>query len=206
MEILLFLGYEGLVAVVPFVLLLSALDRGWRRKGFGLSRRDWGLAAVFVLYAAGALHFTGAGTVYDLLRVGWEPRPEQANLIPFSRQIDPAGYLLNILLFAPLGILTPLLWEKGRRACSVAGLGAAVSLLVELSQLLDNRSSDVDDLIVNTAGALLGFGGYKLWVRRAGEPGRKTPVSLLPLCILVPFVGRFFLFNEMGLARLLYGF
>ena len=104
------------------------------------------------------------------------------------------------------GILTPLLWEKGRRASSVAGLGAAVSLLVELSQLLDNRSSDVDDLIVNTAGALLGFGGYKLWVRRAGEPGRKTPVSLLPLCILVPFVGRFFLFNEMGLARLLYGF
>ncbi|HBT95229.1 MAG TPA: hypothetical protein DEB24_03600 [Coriobacteriia bacterium] len=36
---------------------------------------------------------------------------------------------------------------------SIIGL----SLLIELSQLLNNRLTDIDDLIINTVGALIGF-------------------------------------------------
>lgn len=63
---------------------------------------------------------------------------------------------LNVLLFAPLGVML-LVW--GRRTAGQAALaGFGVSLLIEGSQLLwANRIFDVDDLVANTAGTALGW-------------------------------------------------
>ncbi|WP_214408124.1 VanZ family protein, partial [Pseudonocardia lacus] len=70
--------------------------------------------------------------------------------------------LFNVALFVPLGAL---LRYSRRVPVPLAGLaGLAVSLLVEFTQLTGNwflhpcpyRLFDVDDLIANTAGALLG--------------------------------------------------
>lgn len=48
------------------------------------------------------------------------------------------------------------------------GLGFLFSLLIEISQLLNFRASDVNDLILNTAGALGGFGIYQIGHRALG--------------------------------------
>lgn len=72
----------------------------------------------------------------------------------------------NILMFMPIGFLLPLLWEKFQNPAETIKTGFAISLLIECSQLFLIRGSDVDDLLLNTAGCALGFVCYK---RLAGK-------------------------------------
>ena len=58
----------------------------------------------------------------------------------------------------PLGLLVPRLWPQ-RRLGTVTALGLGLSLLVEACQyLLGTGVPDVDDLLLNTLGAMLGYG------------------------------------------------
>ncbi|MEU2077465.1 VanZ family protein [Streptomyces sp. NPDC013489] len=65
----------------------------------------------------------------------------------------------NIALGVPFGILLPLLSLKARGFLRVALITAATMLLVELVQgaLVTGRAFDVDDVLLNTTGALLGY-------------------------------------------------
>ena len=63
----------------------------------------------------------------------------------------------NILLFIPVGFFWPLCFEKLNNVFKVTLAGAFFSLLIEVFQLvLYDRVTDIDDLIYNTAGALIG--------------------------------------------------
>lgn len=83
---------------------------------------------------------------------------------------------LNIDLFIPFGMFVPLLWEKFRSFKHMALLGFSVSLFIEVMQLFTFRSTDVDDLIMNTLGTL---GGYLIMSRMIslGRLGRLNPDS-----------------------------
>lgn len=71
--------------------------------------------------------------------------------------------VLNIMLFVPFGYLVPLLWKKTDRWWKVVLLGFCVSLLIEAIQLLTRLGfADVDDLINNTIGSVVGYLFYKL--------------------------------------------
>ena len=74
----------------------------------------------------------------------------------------------NILLGVPFGILLPVLAPGARGLLRVPALTAMVMLLVELAQgaLVTGRAFDIDDVILNTTGALL---GYLLLGRRLGR-------------------------------------
>lgn len=68
----------------------------------------------------------------------------------------------NLLLFVPIGLLTPLLWPRWRRWGLPVLLGLLLSLGIEFSQLFIGRGADVDDVWLNTLGALLGYGLFLL--------------------------------------------
>ncbi|MEU7065515.1 VanZ family protein [Streptomyces sp. NPDC046161] len=74
----------------------------------------------------------------------------------------------NVLLGVPLGVLLPVLVPQARGLLRVAVVTAALMTLVELIQgaLVSGRAFDVDDVILNTSGALL---GYLLVGRRLGR-------------------------------------
>lgn len=82
--------------------------------------------------------------------------------VPFA-DADPAGIILNTALFVPLGVLLPLL-VAGTTWRRVLVTGFCLSLTIELVQLIGDltvssgRVADVDDLIGNTVGAVLGYG------------------------------------------------
>ena len=61
----------------------------------------------------------------------------------------------NALIFVPIGFCSNLLWRKPRWWKGLA-VGLCVSFAIEFLQLFVNRSTDVDDLILNTLGAFLG--------------------------------------------------
>jgi glycopeptide antibiotics resistance protein len=74
----------------------------------------------------------------------------------------------NILLGVPFGILLPVLMPRARGALRVVAVVALVMVCVELAQglLVEGRAFDIDDVILNTTGALL---GYVLAGRRLGR-------------------------------------
>ncbi len=81
----------------------------------------------------------------------------------------------NILLGVPFGMLLPVLLPQARGLVRVAAVTAVVMTLVELIQgsLVTGRAFDVDDVILNTAGALLGYLVLGRRMGRAVHPRRR---------------------------------
>ena len=99
----------------------------------------------------------------------------EINLIPGKVFIDTwresvvGGYWLylvinfigNICMFLPIGFCIPLLWNKvSFRKTIVIALG--ISLFIELCQHPQARGTDIDDLWINTLGAVIGYLLYAL--------------------------------------------
>ena len=96
--------------------------------------------------------------------------PLRVNLTPFVYLFDydiRREMLLNIIgnvtVFIPTGIILPILYWKLNSFWKVVGMGALISLAIEIIQLLiSTRASDIDDLILNTLGVAIGYGIYAL--------------------------------------------
>ncbi|MFI5822026.1 VanZ family protein [Streptomyces rishiriensis] len=65
----------------------------------------------------------------------------------------------NVLLGVPFGVLVPVVAPRARGLVRVLLLTATVMLLVEFAQgaLVTGRAFDIDDVILNTTGALIGY-------------------------------------------------
>ena len=81
----------------------------------------------------------------------------------------------NVVLFIPLGLFLPALWQKLDRFLPFFAYVAALIAAVELIQLFTLLGScDVDDLILNLLGATLGFFLRRLWLlRKKQRPASK---------------------------------
>lgn len=70
----------------------------------------------------------------------------------------------NVLAFMPLGFLLPLIADKKLRLWAVTLISFGLSLGIELTQLITRVGScDVDDLILNTLGGMIGYGCYVIF-------------------------------------------
>lgn len=209
----------GYLQFFPFLLLLQlAMNRRCRQEQLQVRRGAWVLWQLFALMVVEVLSVTGSAGILDM-----GPRgaamfgPRELNLLPFFMPGASAarlGLVLNTILFIPVGFFMPLLWKRCERFGRVLGLGFALSLWVELSQLLNWRVTDIDDLITNTLGAVIGWLLYRLvgWKlapafqldnTRAGFWARHYAlVSLAGMC-LYNFLVRPFI--SLGLNSLLGG-
>jgi glycopeptide antibiotics resistance protein len=131
------------------------------------------------LVRVAALVYVAALVVVTLLPIRWNPRlarwpnNHKPQLVPldgilFGFGISPLETLAeafgNVLLFAPFGFLLPLLVPAMRRWWRVLAVGAGVSLCIELYQLAwpSVRRADVNDLLMNALGTLLGFAALRM--------------------------------------------
>lgn len=161
---------------------------------------------VFGVYYACVLHFTGAGTVYDIKLYGIDCSSNQLNIIPFSQEIDIIVYLLNIILLMPCGFLLPLIVKKFDSFNRILIVNFFLSLSIELSQLFNNRKTDIDDIILNVGGALIGYIVYRLVVKVFPKMANEDRfnISEFAICILIITIGRFLLFAEFYFASIFY--
>jgi len=68
----------------------------------------------------------------------------------------------NICVFMPLGMFLPKLFQRCKNVFFVIVLSLELSLVVEVIQLVSRVGSfDVDDLLLNTIGGMLGYLVYK---------------------------------------------
>jgi glycopeptide antibiotics resistance protein len=118
--------------------------------------------------------------VFVYLTLVWSPKDHPPpNLIPFQSmrhdwreggepfRINLVG---NIAAFLPAGFLLPRARRRATTLVYVALCAFVVSGLIECAQFASGRrTADVDDVVLNVAGALLGF-TLGRWLLRAREP------------------------------------
>lgn len=171
------------IQVPYFVVLLIAVPL-WiyrRRTDYRQHPQDFDLRREVIVDILFAYALAVAGLTlfpFVLLRGGPATTP---NFIPFSLM----GYLFfnpmigminvagNVALFVPLGILLPLLSKRFDGFGRAVLCGLLCSLTIEVLQYRSgNRSADIDDVILNTLGAALGYVIY--WAGKrivaAGRP------------------------------------
>lgn len=103
--------------------------------------------------------------------------PLEINVVPFKTigsyfyneniRISVRNVVGKIVIFFPFGLLLPALIAKFLKFRPLILASFCLSLTFELFQLLVPTlgSFDIDDLILNTAGALLGYLGFKILKR-----------------------------------------
>ena len=110
------------------------------------------------------------GKIQPLLFDAGRILPMRINLIPFANLFDYAisgEAMLNVIgntaMFIPLGIVWPCVYKELNTPVKAIAAGAGFSLLIEILQLpFYDRVSDVDDLILNSLGFILGYLIYLL--------------------------------------------
>lgn len=209
MQTIIMLVYEFATVLLPAIIVTLAINFGIRKSKSAKCKRYYFCFALITVYLFAAFFITGAGTIYDLMRYGMNIRTEQVNLIPFSdSEIDYLAYGLNVVLFLPFGFLLALACPEFRKYKCTILWSAVLTIMLESSQLLNNRRTDVDDIILNIIGAILGLMIYKLVFRSQKRREAKCVMAQYEIVVLIisTFLGRFLLFNELGAAKLLYGF
>src|SRR5688572_29311437 len=125
--------------------------------GNGRDRRRIVLTAVFIAYVLFLFEIA-------LLRFPIaDPRP---NFVPFRSILHDwrgggrnlvINFVGNLVAFLPMGLVPPLILRR-LTLRQVALFSLTLSLMIEVLQFLTgHRVADVDDLILNTAGGLLGY-------------------------------------------------
>lgn len=102
----------------------------------------------------------------------------------------------NIIMFVPIGFLAPILFNKLDNLKLIAILGFCISLFIELTQLFLTRATDIDDLVLNTFGTILGylvFSGLKKSIpefrKKIIEQSRIIQNQFMLLaCIIIPYM------------------
>ena len=95
------------------------------------------------------------------------------NFIPLRGMLtDITNSYLNILLFVPLGIFAPCLWRDYRSMMKTVRLGVLTSLVIEISQIFTIRATDINDVITNAAGTMIGYLTGRLIIKRIPQLDR----------------------------------
>ncbi|MDQ0352505.1 glycopeptide antibiotics resistance protein [Alkalibacillus filiformis] len=68
----------------------------------------------------------------------------------------------NIIMFIPLGVLIPIVYDRSKRLYQVVLLSFLISLIIEGMQFVTGLGVfDIDDIILNTIGGVIGFTIFK---------------------------------------------
>lgn len=216
MSNLIFFALEFATLLLPAAAVF-AIDKVIYPKG--KRKRDAVYIFLFALYIAAVCNVTQVSTIYQIARSGINISPYRINMIPFENAGRPIEQIMNIIMFVALGVFLPVIWPKNRKLwrCFLAGL--YVSGLIEFLQLFNHRRTDINDLIMNSTGAVAGYLFYKIisWILdKSRESKQREELGASGLVVnnnygigffiyvTAMFAGRFFLFNEYGLNRLFF--
>jgi glycopeptide antibiotics resistance protein len=105
----------------------------------------------------------------------------ESNFIPFYRiyyylsgqepyLVGALNLVGNIVLFIPMGIFIPVIFERIKTAKRLLITMAILCFCIEVLQLITTTGQfDIDDVLLNVAGAMIGYCLYRSYKRRLGE-------------------------------------
>ena len=147
----------------------------------------------FIIYIWLVIETTDIGKLNDIIYAITElditPIQGKINLIIFEH--PGLDYLLNIILFIPLGFLIPVIWNK-YNLIKTTIVGIILSLLIEITQLFNYRSTDINDLLTNLIGTIIGYIIYRIIsikIRPTNNSiNRISPIIYISISIIIMFL------------------
>lgn len=148
-----------------------------RNKDF-ITKISWGLFVTYLLLLAYFLFFSeryGRAIVNGEYRYNLILFKEIKRFVRYRRELGIEIFIVNIIgnvfAFSPFGFFLPVISRKNRNFLTVILLSLELTLSVETIQLIFKVGSfDVDDILLNTIGAAIGYIlfvlCYKLYLRR----------------------------------------
>lgn len=102
--------------------------------------------------------------------ITFQPEEHILNLKPFNWIGSDEGItqimvekIPNVIMFIPLGFFIPIVCKKQRKGYKTALLSFGLTFSVEFFQYFIGRSSDIDDIITNLLGAVIGYMIFKVF-------------------------------------------
>ena len=127
----------------------------------------WGGRVLFLIYLAGLCYFLffaenyGRVTGLEKYRYNLVPFREIERFWKYRRELGIHSFhnlAGNILGFMPAGFFIPIMWKDKRGFFFTVCMTFQLSLQAEILQLIFRVGSfDVDDLLLNTFGGILGY-------------------------------------------------
>lgn len=109
-------------------------------------------------------------TEYGIRAVNLVPLRTITSQLRWAGMISTVNLAANLLAFLPFGFLLPLAYSKTTGLWKTLVLSLGLILGIELFQLVTFLGSfDVDDILLNMVGALVGYGVFRLLFQK------KTP-------------------------------
>lgn len=172
----------GLVVSLALVVVFVAVLGGMRR---AMRVTPWVLLAMTTVAILVATLGFSVGDPDRQAGINLRPLTEiRRGLRSGASEAVVANVWGNVAMFVPLGLVLMWLWTSPliARVVMATVAGGGLSVIVELAQLTLHRVADIDDVILNTSGALLGavLGLVTVLLWRLGrwmgrlEPGRRT--------------------------------
>lgn len=139
-----------------------------------VKRIVWTLFVLYILLLLFILFFSRVRNTFGMAVFSKE-HLSMVNLIPFSTVMEFFNRLqeqtinadivirnlaFNLFMFVPMGMALPVLFEKKfNRLWKVTLFVFSLVIFIEIIQFITFLgSADIDDLILNTAGAMVGYG------------------------------------------------
>jgi glycopeptide antibiotics resistance protein len=133
-----------------------------RKKGKSVTRQFGGLfwfCSIFLI---------GFATIFFVFPFDFSPTLRTRNLTPFdwlnapnSTHMLVTEVIPNILMFIPFGIFTPIAFLKMRKFYKAAIVTLLLTVSIETFQYFIGRSADIDDVLANLLGGIIGYGVFK---------------------------------------------
>lgn len=113
------------------------------------------------------------------------------------------NFVLNMLMFVPLGFILPLLSKKLRKPWRVYLSGFAFSLMIEASQLILKKGLfEADDIINNSLGTIIGYGlfviAYSIYSKKFSKAVILCQIPLLCVIVAGATLGCVYNLQEFG--------
>lgn len=174
------ISYGMMVAIITILWCINRVFVGWKNKRLNWKRELQLLLIYICIVVIVRFTFCPFGTVdgkiqpliFDIEKM-W---PFRINLLPFVYMADyeifretVINVVGNTLMFVPVGIVYPIVYKDLDTPKKVIAAGVGFSLVIEILQLpFYDRVSDIDDLILNSFGYVLGYFIY-LGVKKIGN-------------------------------------
>ncbi len=174
-----------LLIFIPFIIKSIK-----KKRSFGYHLVFLGFIG-YIITLVGVLFFP---IIYDKsVFINPEANNPSINIIPFNTVLsilenDPSTFIRqvlgNIIIFIPMGFFLPVYISRLKRLKSCFFAVLSLTVIIELTQLLldfilvkNYRCCDIDDVILNAIGGMIGYAIFSIVKRFYFRLSTKPPVS-----------------------------
>ena len=187
------LGIVVVALIGAILLVYNLIAKKRKRSKITIPIGKLFLYAVFIIYVVVVVGATMLR--YSGLSISWESRVIYPLFYSYKEAWNHfsarewRNIIFNIMMFVPFGFLLPFVSKKFHVFWKTYLAGFLFTCIIEITQLLlDLGICELDDLMDNTVGAMIGYGFYRLFMFVVKKWKKQETNALATVCFQIPLL------------------